>query len=421
MVDRQPGPAADPRRDVLPGPPRGDRGHQGRRPGVLHRLAGRRGREAHRRARQRGRRGARQRRRARRRRPRAGLALAPRRHRVLRERRTGTSGSSSSSRGAEALLDMRVRTGGSHHQKFVVIRYRDDPSRDVAFVGGMDLAHNRRDDAEPRGRPAAAAADQGVRRPPAVARRAGRDPGPGGARRRDRLPRAVGGPDTAHPPPGPAHRRPTARRGHLRPTRFRSSGRRRRRPGRTPSSCCGPTPTCASGSTTPSRTAASAAWPAATPRPWPAPSAWCTSRTSTSGATASTEPFEEPLRRNQDLRVVVVIPLVPDVAGLNRTAQVLGRERALRRLMADRTGTRRGLRDREPRGHTRLRPRQGVRDRRHLGQHRVRQLQPPLLDARLGAQRGRPRRGLRPATPADAGRRAPRPARRGHRREPASR
>src|SRR3954471_2003647 len=30
-------------------------------------------------------------------------------------------------RGAEALLDMRVRSGGSHHQKFVVIRHRDDP------------------------------------------------------------------------------------------------------------------------------------------------------------------------------------------------------------------------------------------------------------------------------------------------------
>src|SRR3954452_12823161 len=56
-------------------------------------------------------------------------------------------------RGAEVLLDMRVRTGGSHHQKFVVIRYRDDPSRDVAFVGGMDLAHNRRDDADHAGDP----------------------------------------------------------------------------------------------------------------------------------------------------------------------------------------------------------------------------------------------------------------------------
>ena len=56
-------------------------------------------------------------------------------------------------RGAEVLLDMRVRAGGSHHQKFVVIRHRDDPTRDVAFVGGIDLAHNRRDDAAHEGDP----------------------------------------------------------------------------------------------------------------------------------------------------------------------------------------------------------------------------------------------------------------------------
>nr|MCW2728934.1 phospholipase [Aeromicrobium sp.] len=37
-------------------------------------------------------------------------------------------------RGAEALLDMRVRMGGSHHQKMVVIRHRDDPARDIAYV-----------------------------------------------------------------------------------------------------------------------------------------------------------------------------------------------------------------------------------------------------------------------------------------------
>jgi phosphatidylserine/phosphatidylglycerophosphate/cardiolipin synthase-like enzyme len=59
------------------------------------------------------------------------------------------------SRGAEALLDMRVRTGGSHHQKLVVIRHRDDPARDVAYVGGIDLCHSRRDDAEHRGDPQA--------------------------------------------------------------------------------------------------------------------------------------------------------------------------------------------------------------------------------------------------------------------------
>lgn len=56
-------------------------------------------------------------------------------------------------RGAEALLDMRVRTGGSHHQKLVVIRHRDDPTRDVAYVGGIDLCHSRRDDADHGGDP----------------------------------------------------------------------------------------------------------------------------------------------------------------------------------------------------------------------------------------------------------------------------
>ena len=60
-------------------------------------------------------------------------------------------------RGAEALLDMRVRTGGSHHQKLVVIRHRDHPDRDIAYVGGIDLCHSRRDDAEHLGDPQALA------------------------------------------------------------------------------------------------------------------------------------------------------------------------------------------------------------------------------------------------------------------------
>jgi phosphatidylserine/phosphatidylglycerophosphate/cardiolipin synthase-like enzyme len=58
-------------------------------------------------------------------------------------------------RGAEALLDMRVRTGGSHHQKLVVIRHQDHPERDIAYVGGIDLCHSRRDDAEHLGDPQA--------------------------------------------------------------------------------------------------------------------------------------------------------------------------------------------------------------------------------------------------------------------------
>ncbi|SDJ03182.1 Phosphatidylserine/phosphatidylglycerophosphate/cardiolipin synthase [Frankineae bacterium MT45] len=48
--------------------------------------------------------------------------------------------------GGECLLDMRVRPGGSHHQKFVVLRHPSRPELDVAFVGGIDLCHSRNDD-----------------------------------------------------------------------------------------------------------------------------------------------------------------------------------------------------------------------------------------------------------------------------------
>ena len=58
-------------------------------------------------------------------------------------------------RGVEAILDMRVRSGGSHHQKMVVIRHLEDPSRDIAYVGGIDLAHSRRDDRDHGGDPQA--------------------------------------------------------------------------------------------------------------------------------------------------------------------------------------------------------------------------------------------------------------------------
>lgn len=49
--------------------------------------------------------------------------------------------------GGECLRDMRVRVGGSHHQKFVVLRHPGRPELDVAFAGGIDLCHSRRDDA----------------------------------------------------------------------------------------------------------------------------------------------------------------------------------------------------------------------------------------------------------------------------------
>jgi phosphatidylserine/phosphatidylglycerophosphate/cardiolipin synthase-like enzyme len=52
------------------------------------------------------------------------------------------------SAGGEVLLDQRVRLGGSHHQKLVIIRHAATPARDIAFIGGIDLCHSRRDEAD---------------------------------------------------------------------------------------------------------------------------------------------------------------------------------------------------------------------------------------------------------------------------------
>jgi phosphatidylserine/phosphatidylglycerophosphate/cardiolipin synthase-like enzyme len=55
--------------------------------------------------------------------------------------------------GGQVVLDQRVRRAGSHHQKFVVLRHADAPEEDVAFAGGIDLCHSRRDDATHAGDP----------------------------------------------------------------------------------------------------------------------------------------------------------------------------------------------------------------------------------------------------------------------------
>lgn len=55
--------------------------------------------------------------------------------------------------GGEVVRDMRVRAGGSHHQKFVVLRHPQRPELDVAFVGGIDLCHSRLDDEHHHGDP----------------------------------------------------------------------------------------------------------------------------------------------------------------------------------------------------------------------------------------------------------------------------
>ncbi|HEX2578420.1 MAG TPA: phospholipase D family protein [Aquihabitans sp.] len=56
--------------------------------------------------------------------------------------------------GAELVLDERVRRGGSHHQKIVVVG-GPAPARptDVAFAGGIDLCNGRGDDGRHQGDP----------------------------------------------------------------------------------------------------------------------------------------------------------------------------------------------------------------------------------------------------------------------------
>jgi phosphatidylserine/phosphatidylglycerophosphate/cardiolipin synthase-like enzyme len=50
--------------------------------------------------------------------------------------------------GGLILLDQRVRPAGSHHQKLVLLRHSSPDREDLAFVGGIDLCHGRRDDAQ---------------------------------------------------------------------------------------------------------------------------------------------------------------------------------------------------------------------------------------------------------------------------------
>jgi phosphatidylserine/phosphatidylglycerophosphate/cardiolipin synthase-like enzyme len=61
--------------------------------------------------------------------------------------------------GGQVLLDQRVLPFGCHHQKMVVVRYRDRPRDDRAFLGGIDLDHGGRDDADHRGDPQSVGAD----------------------------------------------------------------------------------------------------------------------------------------------------------------------------------------------------------------------------------------------------------------------
>ena len=397
--------------------PRGDpRG----RPGALHRLAGRR-----RRAADRATRAARS--------PRCWPARtsAGSTYAGWSGARTGTSSASPPSenrqlgqdlqeRGAEALLDMRVRTGGSHHQKFVVIRHRDDPARDIAFVGGIDLCHSRRDDADHLGDPQAQTMADGVRRHAALARHPGRDHRPGRPRRGDGVPGALGGPDPAQPQPGLRAPRTGCAGIDLSPD---------------PLPAQAPPPPPVDGGTHVVQLL----------RTYPDlrrgrdyPFARGGERSVARGYTKALsrarrliyvedqylwghhvgDVFADALRDNPDLRVIAVVPLFPDLDGASPAAAAARPAARDARDDAGRPGPGRGLRHREPRRHPGLRARQGLRHRRHLGDASA----PTTSTAApgrttpscprwwsSGATRGR---AVRPRPAAHPGRRAPRPARR---------
>ncbi|MEO5722847.1 MAG: phospholipase D family protein [Ilumatobacteraceae bacterium] len=61
--------------------------------------------------------------------------------------------------GGDVRLDERVRRAGSHHQKLFIVLHNNEPHRDVAFVGGIDLCHGRNDDEIHMGDPQAAVMD----------------------------------------------------------------------------------------------------------------------------------------------------------------------------------------------------------------------------------------------------------------------
>ena len=298
---------------------------------------------------------------------------------------------------------MRVRPLGSHHQKMVVMRHPGRPELDVAFVGGIDLCHSRRDSEEHPGDPQAQAmASVYGPHPPwhdiQLALR-----GPAVADVETVFRERWDDPQPTHPQPRPPHRRPPgSRRRHA--AGRAAAGGLRSRPPRAPASCRSCAPTLAGATATRSRRTASAASRGYSK---------ALRRASLADLRGGSVPLVPRRRRNlrgraaradRELRLIAVVPHHPDQDGPAAVyPQHLGRQASVR--AARRRGRRSGrrLRDRERRGDTDLRARQDVRHRRRLGRGRIRQLQPSLVDVGLRARRRRRRRGLDEREPADPG------------------
>ncbi|MDR8408179.1 phospholipase D-like domain-containing protein [Nonomuraea sp. 3-1Str] len=231
--------------------------------------------------------------------------------------------------GGQAVLDTRVRPGGAHHQKFVVIRRRDDPDHDVTFVGGVDLCHSRRDDAAHHGDPQAAPMPdvygdsppwhdvQVAIHGPAVAevetvfRERWEDPAPETRqpfrRLRDHLERMDDVP--ALPPPGPAPGPAGTHAVQL----LRTYPYRRR-----------PYPFAPRGERSVARAYQKVLRRARSLVYLEDQYLW---------STEVIEPFAEALEREEELRMIIVVPRHPDQDGwLAGPASLIGRSEALRRL-----------------------------------------------------------------------------------------
>ena len=284
--------------------------------------------------------------------------------------------------GGEVVLDERVRRGGSHHQKLVVF-HRANADDDFAFAGGIDLCHGRHDDSRHRGDPQAIALDDryGPTPPwhdvqlevhgPAVAdlgftfRERWEDPTPLdhrnpwrlAARRLTREPRR---PEPLPPPPADP-----ARRGSHAVQVIRTY------PAKRP-----PYPFAPDGERSIARAYLKAFRRARRLVYVEDQYLW---------SPHAARALADVLRREPELHVVAVVPRYPDRGSrANSAAARLGRSPRHRHPASRGWRSSRGVRPGEHGGDADLRPREGLRRRRRAARHRFRQLEPPLLDARLG-------------------------------------
>lgn len=243
--------------------------------------------------------------------------------------------------GGDCLLDMRVKVGGSHHQKLFVVRHADRPDRDVAFVGGIDLCHGRNDDSAHDGDPQAVpmAPVYGERPPWHDVQVELRGPAVGDVETTFRERWNDPAPLTSHP----AH--------HLRDFVERRRSRAKELPRRMPDPPCPDRSLALSSGDLPQDVQILRTYPRRRGAPYPfAPKGERSIARAYLKALENAQhliyvedqylwsaevigPFADALRRNPRLRMIAVVPLHPDSANrMVADAQAYGRHKALRTL-----------------------------------------------------------------------------------------